>query len=307
MLISYLKNIFTRRFSNADRDTLNIFDGAAENLNRHVNLTTVNEHDYFDEDDKNKASVLKNLGFDNSSDVKEVEEQFSKFEKIKNIHNVVDYFSTFYPLNKYLLYNQVKTICETYGFVCSELKNYIGAIPDNNFQEIKEFSLREQDLVYYGLYSHEVRSFGIDSAQHLLQKGFELSSEEMYDNYLHFNERKFPHNKKIYFKGFPLLVCTQLKNLKIEQKNSDMVNVTIPKHFAAQFNLRANKLESSFDLDHPKEVKYSEEIKKELDQQQVSQQYNKTVPYTVILQPVFKFDVYGFLIITTIKDGEQRY
>lgn len=284
MLINFFKKLFL--LPSVEKHEINVFFKAAEHLRHHVTFPSIDLGDYIDNQEKQKAEDLKNIGFDNATDVIEIHEQISKIKKIENIKNVVKYFMTFYPQSQFLLYNQVKDICNNYDFTCSELKNYIGEIPDINYSDIKNFSIREQDKTYYGLYKHESNSFGIDSAQHIFKKGFEISSPEIYKTFKSNDKNNILYNKKIYFNGFPLIICSQISKLKIpDDVSTSIVDINNSNNYFNKYNFTHN---------------FWEEVSNTL----LPNKKKKKLPYSIILQPVLKFDVYGFLIVTIIQDEQ---
>lgn len=92
-----------------------------------------------------KVNRLKNLGFRQSKAVSENEETILKEKKSKEVADSIMYFNQWYPYNKFITEEEVKSICLKYKLVCAEVRLYKGDVPDKNLLEIESFKLREED------------------------------------------------------------------------------------------------------------------------------------------------------------------
>lgn len=83
-------------------------------------------------------SSTKKLGFGNSVEVK----AFEDWEKAKR----VDYYSSTYPLYKFITEGAVKAVCKKYGLLLAVAGDYKGDIPFENQKAIVNFRVHEDDL-----------------------------------------------------------------------------------------------------------------------------------------------------------------
>lgn len=103
--------------------------------------------------DTSKAKRLKSLGFTNAENVEEI--LYTESEILKENHNkeqliqAIDYFSSKYPLYKFITEDSVRRICEKYNLIYGSVHNYIGDVPDKNLSHIENFKIDEEDCLYY--------------------------------------------------------------------------------------------------------------------------------------------------------------
>lgn len=324
MFIDFFKKIFSKKQtikSFYDRYE-NPFIKMANELERKIYDLGFQPSEFISEEEKEKANLLKKMGLINTQDVKELEEQNKKLESIQKIKDIFTYFKTFYPQYNIVLYKQMELFALENGFVFSDLKHYNGEIPDENYYELNHFNFRSEDNFYYGIPNYNVLSFGVESAQHVYKKGFEITNKETYDSFVENSKSQmFLYNKKIYYDSFPLLVCTQLKNLNepenlMQSIEDNTVKPTPPK---SQPDMYYNIQSDSYYKGLKRDFLYKDQVvnnsntnekskeylialhgKKEIQQKK----YNEDLGFTVILKPFLRFDVYGFIIITIIKDKQ---
>lgn len=331
MLINFFKNIFSKKkvVKNYYDRYDNPFIKIANELERKVYDLDFQLGEFISEEEKEKANLLKKIGLINTQDVKELEEQSKKIENIQKIRDIFTYFKTFYPQHSIVLYKQIELFSLENGFVFSDLKYYNGEIPDENYYELNHFNFRVEDNFYYGIPNYNVLSFGIESAQHIYKKGFEISNKETYDSFIHNSQSQmFLYNKKIYYDNFPLLVCTQFKNLNepenlMQSIETNSINPTPPVKPTppkSQHDIYYNIQSDSYYKGVKRNFLYKDQIvnnpnsneknkesliithgKKEIQQKK----YNEDLGFTVILKPFFRFDIYGFIIVTIIKDKQS--
>lgn len=99
-----------------------------------------------------KRDKLVELGFTNTKEVVEAEEEVRRLELIKeenqnkiSLKEAIDYFSTKYPHYKFITEESVKKICEKYGLVYGEVSKYKGTVPDKNLKQIQDFKIESKD------------------------------------------------------------------------------------------------------------------------------------------------------------------
>jgi hypothetical protein len=111
-----------------------------------------------------KVEKLKSLGFTNSIECKQLEEQLKLIENIDEENNyrattkeAFEYYSTKYPNNVFMTVENVKSLVKKYDLELSTPEKYIGDIPDKNLNEILNFKLDDCEVVYKHdkYYSHQ--------------------------------------------------------------------------------------------------------------------------------------------------------
>jgi hypothetical protein len=118
----------------------NEFDSASEKLlNEAKELLK-------DKSTTSKGDRLKNLGFTKAKPVIESEELRKKESQAKYLAERVSYFNQWYPHNKFITEEAVKTICEKYGLVFGDIAYYKGDVPEKNILEMELFNLRNEDM-----------------------------------------------------------------------------------------------------------------------------------------------------------------
>lgn len=100
----------------------------------------------------NKSERLKSLGFNSSKPVNEANEEEKRIKNIKQINiqkeivkEALNYFTTKYPLYKFITIDSIKNICAKYGLVYGTVDKYIGDIPDKNLKDIENFKIDYND------------------------------------------------------------------------------------------------------------------------------------------------------------------
>ncbi len=103
-----------------------------------------------------KAERLKTLGFTNTREVKEAENEVERLKKLridneakKTLIEAINYFSFKYPNYKFITEESVKKICKKYNLVYGEINQYIGTVPDENLKHIEDFKVHEYDECFF--------------------------------------------------------------------------------------------------------------------------------------------------------------
>jgi hypothetical protein len=103
-----------------------------------------------------KMNALKKLGFANTKECEEADEEVLRLSKIEAENNskqemvdAINYFSHKYPLYKFITEESVKKICKKYGLVYSDVINYIGIVPNKNLADMQQFNIDENDECYF--------------------------------------------------------------------------------------------------------------------------------------------------------------
>jgi len=109
-----------------------------------------------------KCERLKALGFTNTKEVKEAQEEINRLSALerenkskKQLTEAINYFSIKYPQYKFITEESVKNICEKYGLVYGEISKYIGTVPDKNLKQMEDFKVSESDECYSHNEYHE--------------------------------------------------------------------------------------------------------------------------------------------------------
>lgn len=136
-----------------------------------------------------KADRLKKIGFGKAKPIKDDQILQEKRKISGHIVNVIEYFRTYYPHNKFITEAEVKILCEKYGLLLGDASSYTGDMPENNLVDIEKFKLRKEDW-------REVQTTWVGSGQTFwvdglpspatvsgLVKYFEPSRRQEFDEY----------------------------------------------------------------------------------------------------------------------------
>jgi hypothetical protein len=103
----------------------------------------------------NKCNRLKALGFTNTKEVKEAEEELSRIQQLKienskkdAVVKAINHFSFKYPQYKFITEDSVKKICAKYNLVYAKIDKYIGTVPDKNVKQMEEFKIHSDDVCW---------------------------------------------------------------------------------------------------------------------------------------------------------------
>lgn len=121
----------------------NEFDTATERLLAEAKEIISNE----DKLKTDKAERLKRLGFSQSKTVTETAEQIKAAKESRKIADLIVYYQTYYPNNKFITEPEVQKICNKYGLYCANVGYYKGEVPEKNLKEIEAFSLRDEEKI----------------------------------------------------------------------------------------------------------------------------------------------------------------
>jgi len=92
-----------------------------------------------------KISRLEKLGFIQCKEVIETKPIIQKATNSKELVELIKYYSSTYPKNKFITLSQVEDICKKYNLVCGDISRFKGFVPEQNLQEIEKFSLKPKD------------------------------------------------------------------------------------------------------------------------------------------------------------------
>lgn len=102
-----------------------------------------------------KRHDLTKLGFSNTKECKEANDEITRLNKLKaenkgkdSLLRAINHFSFKYPHYKFITEESVKKICQKYNLIYGEVSKYIGTVPDKNLQHIKDFKIKEEDACY---------------------------------------------------------------------------------------------------------------------------------------------------------------
>lgn len=102
--------------------------------------------------DVDKGGRLKNIGFSSVKAATDVERILKEKKESKELAELIEYYSQWYPHNKFITEQIVEVICKKYHLLCGEVSQYIGDVPDKNLMEIEQFKLRDDDMTVYYKY-----------------------------------------------------------------------------------------------------------------------------------------------------------
>jgi len=110
--------------------------------------------------DLNKGKRLAACGFGKTREAVVAIETENKLATTKEIAELVLYYQTNYPNNKFITEVQVKAICEKYGLVCGDTTMYKGFVPENKLSLIELFKLKKSDVPFISVYDREGEFLG---------------------------------------------------------------------------------------------------------------------------------------------------
>lgn len=115
-----------------------------------LNSTDTDKQDIID-----KRNKLVNLGFNKTKEVEEANIEIDRISKLakendskEKLIRAIKYFSSKYPLYKFITEDSVLKICNKYGLVYGDVDRYIGTVPDRNLDHIANFKVDEDDKCY---------------------------------------------------------------------------------------------------------------------------------------------------------------
>jgi len=94
---------------------------------------------------KGLVSRFKKIGFGNVKTVKEVAKLESKKSVSEKVISTIEYFRTYYPQYKFITESEVKILCEKYGLLLGDAANFTGDMPEKNLVDVENFKLRKED------------------------------------------------------------------------------------------------------------------------------------------------------------------
>jgi hypothetical protein len=92
-----------------------------------------------------KGERLAALGFGKTREAVSAIETKRKLASTREMAEMVMYYKTNYPNNKFITDEQIKTICEKYGLVFGDISMYKGFVPESKLAFIEGFKLKEKD------------------------------------------------------------------------------------------------------------------------------------------------------------------
>jgi len=130
---------------------------AQELLLKEANEILTKASDY-DEEKHSRMKQMSRLGFSNAQQIKEFNDLEQKRRKQEAIKEKITYYKQEYPFNKFISKDCVKTICEKYKLLLTEVRDYVAEIPEKNQKERCERTYRSYgpfslDRRYGSLYS----------------------------------------------------------------------------------------------------------------------------------------------------------
>jgi hypothetical protein len=181
-----------------------------------------------------KQNKLTSLGFHNTKEVKEANEEILRLQKLekenvskKELIEAINYFSFKYPYYKFITEESVKKICEKYNLIYSTVDRYTGTVPDSNIKQMLEFKIQEEDECYEKELS--VRGFMRRVNTSLIS----FQEKEMLKNDLEYSDPIFLLDDlyRTIIKKLPLEICAPIKDFDLqghELKDFKLSKIEIP-------------------------------------------------------------------------------
>ena len=88
---------------------------------------------------------LNEMGFTSTVDVKEQRELDNIRQQHTDMKTTIQYYNKRYPMYRFISMDAVKAVCEKYGLILTEVRDYISDIPEKNQDEIVNFSVWQND------------------------------------------------------------------------------------------------------------------------------------------------------------------
>lgn len=101
---------------------------------------------------KNKATALQSLGFFNTQEVKDIQEQIKKNKEAQEINKAkqqiiqdIKYFQDKYPHYRIITKEAIDRICNKYGLAYAAVRFYTGTVPQKNLNDLMNFKIDNKD------------------------------------------------------------------------------------------------------------------------------------------------------------------
>ncbi len=131
--------------------------------------------------DKQKGTLLKQLGFTNTPQAKTIIETEQKELSATMTAELVNSYTFKYPNHKFITENMVGDICKKYNLVCGDVSLYKGFVPEKNLKEIAAFEPKETGLYFSnGMFLEDAIIQQDDSYYHIYKKS---NTNYIYSNY----------------------------------------------------------------------------------------------------------------------------
>jgi hypothetical protein len=118
-------------------------------------LLLVESKDYLDnapnlEDEKyQRSKELFKLGFRKTAEVQDYLTLYEWESRYKYVKECVEYYSYYYPLNKFITEDAIEKVCKKYGLLLADAHDYISNIPERNQADIINFRIKAKDIFQY--------------------------------------------------------------------------------------------------------------------------------------------------------------
>lgn len=130
-----------------------------------------------------KAERLKNLGFLSSTEVVSVKRDTDAVMNERELANLIVYYKSTYPFQKFLTLDSFEKICTKYGLTYMSVSRYKNDVPEKNLDEIEKAKpLKSSDSVKGLIYLHIIHPWSDREYADLIRgKKFECSFEDFSD------------------------------------------------------------------------------------------------------------------------------
>lgn len=149
----------------------NSFDSAGDILLKEAKDILAGNYDI------EKGERLKKIGFTQSKKAIEATAIANTKESKQQLATLIEYYQVYYPNNKFITEEMVKSICEKYNLLCGNVSSYIGDVPVKNISEIENFKLRDEEMTERSnIEDYKDRYFRLRSLRGIAQLGSMIPS-----------------------------------------------------------------------------------------------------------------------------------
>lgn len=134
-------NLFKKRYPKVVEDIHNEFFTAGDKILEEAKAILKE----LDKQGFDKGKRLSALGFNRTKEAVSAVQNEVKMKVNAKLAELVQYYNRYYPNNKFITEEQVKTICEKYGLIFGDTTMYKGFVPENKLAIIENFKLRKED------------------------------------------------------------------------------------------------------------------------------------------------------------------
>jgi hypothetical protein len=99
----------------------------------------------YSQEDIDRLTALRHLGFQNAEEVKEFEQVYQKRLHAQQLKEKIEYYSHAYPMNRFIDKRSIEKVCNKYNLLFVQASAYLAEIPLENQKAIINFRLKVED------------------------------------------------------------------------------------------------------------------------------------------------------------------